>query len=303
MDEISTGNFKEQLQERMIKMKVLITGANGQLGRALQKVLIEDELYLYDSHDMDITNFEKVEEIIGIKKPDVIINCAAHTKVDLCEVDVENAYRINAIGARNLAVASSKMNSKLVHISTDYVFEGNNPASLREDELVKPNTIYGKSKLMGEEFVKRLSKNHFIIRTAWLYGDGDNFVRTMLKLSKQHKKLKVVNDQIGTPTSTKDLANLINKLIRTEYYGTYHGTCHGKCSWYDFAVKIFEYMKVDIEVEPCTTDEFPRPAKRPEFSVLDNFMLRIQGLDVFRTWEDAIEDYLEGDREWQNSNL
>lgn len=284
-------------------MKVLITGANGQLGRALQKVLIEDELYLYDSHDMDITNFEKVEEIIGIKKPDVIINCAAHTKVDLCEEDVENAYKINAIGARNLAIASSKMNSKLVHISTDYVFEGNNPVALREDELVKPNTIYGKSKLMGEEFVKSLSKNHFIIRTAWLYGDGDNFVRTMLKLSKQHKKLKVVNDQIGTPTSTKDLANLINKLIRTEYYGTYHGTCHGKCSWYDFAVKIFEHMKVDIEVEPCTTDEFPRPAKRPEFSVLDNFMLRIQGLDVFRSWEEAIEDYLEGDREWQNSNL
>ena len=303
MDEISTGNFKEQLQERMIKMKVLITGANGQLGRALQKVLIEDELYLYDSHDMDITNFEKVEELIGIKKPDVIINCAAHTKVDLCEEDVENAYRINAIGARNLAIVSSKMNFKLVHISTDYVFEGNNPVALREDELVKPNTIYGKSKLMGEEFVKSLSKNHFIIRTAWLYGDGDNFVRTMLKLSKQHKKLKVVNDQIGTPTSTKDLANLINKLIRTEYYGTYHGTCHGKCSWYDFAVKIFDYMKVDIEVEPCTTDKFPRPAKRPEFSVLDNFMLRIQGLDVFRSWEDAIEDYLEGDREWQNSNL
>lgn len=284
-------------------MKVLITGANGQLGRALQKVLIEDELYLYDAHDMDITNFEKVEEIIGIKKPDVIINCAAHTKVDLCEEDVENAYRINAIGARNLAIASSKMNSKLVHISTDYVFEGNNPVALREDELVKPNTIYGKSKLMGEEFVKSLSKKHFIIRTAWLYGDGDNFVRTMLKLSKQHKKLKVVNDQIGTPTSTKDLANLINKLIRTGYYGTYHGTCHGKCSWYNFAVKIFEYMKVDIEVEPCTTDEFPRPAKRPEFSVLDNFMLRIQGLDVFRSWEEAIEDYLEGDREWQNSNL
>lgn len=284
-------------------MKVLITGANGQLGRALQKVLIEDELYLYDAHDMDITNFEKVEEIIGIKKPDVIINCAAHTKVDLCEEDVENAYRINAIGARNLAIASSKMNSKLVHISTDYVFEGNNPVALREDELVKPNTIYGKSKLMGEEFVKSLSKKHFIIRTAWLYGDGDNFVRTMLKLSKQHKKLKVVNDQMGTPTSTKDLANVINKLIRTEYYGTYHGTCHGKCSWYDFAVKIFEHMKVDIEVEPCTTDEFPRPAKRPEFSVLDNFMLRIQGLDVFRSWEEAIEDYLEGDREWQNSNL
>lgn len=284
-------------------MKVLITGANGQLGRALQKVLIEDELYLYDSHDMDITNFEKVEEIIGIKKPDVIINCAAHTKVDLCEEDVENAYRINAIGARNLAIASSKMNSKLVHISTDYVFEGNNPVALREDELVNPNTIYGKSKLMGEEFVKSLSKKHFIIRTAWLYGDGDNFVRTMLKLSKQHKKLKVVNDQMGTPTSTKDLANVINKLIRTEYYGTYHGTCHGKCSWYDFAVKIFEHMKVDIEVEPCTTDEFPRPAKRPEFSVLDNFMLRIQGLDVFRSWEEAIEDYLEGDREWQNSNL
>lgn len=284
-------------------MKVLITGANGQLGRALQKVLIEDELYLYDAHDMDITNFEKVEEIIGIKKPDVIINCAAHTKVDLCEEDVENAYKINAIGARNLAIASSKMNSKLVHISTDYVFEGNNPVALREDELVNPNTIYGKSKLMGEEFVKSLSKKHFIIRTAWLYGDGDNFVRTMLKLSKQHKKLKVVNDQIGTPTSTKDLANLINKLIRTEYYGTYHGTCHGKCSWYDFAVKIFEHMKVDIEVEPCTTDEFPRPAKRPEFSVLDNFMLRIQGLDVFRSWEEAIEDYLEGDREWQNSNL
>ena len=286
-------------------MKFLVTGAGGQLGLELIKQLKNTEhSYQGVGHkEMDITRYDECEKVIDEYRPDVVVNCAAHTKVDLCETDIENAYRINAIGPKNLAMLSKKMDFKLVHISTDYVFDGEKEIPRREDDETHPVSIYGKSKLYGEEMVRQFAENYFIIRTAWLYGDGNNFVRTMLKLSKDHKELNVVNDQIGNPTYTKDLALAVRNLSETEYYGTYHGTCNGSCSWNTFAKKIFELMNIRITVNEVDSSAFVRPAKRPAFSKLDNFMLRLYDLDTFRNWEEALEDYLKEDQEWQSINL
>ena len=278
-------------------MKVLLTGANGQLGLELIKQLSEDaryEVIATDRSQLNITEFNDVVKIIELNKPDVVINCAAHTAVDLCETDIENAYKINALGPRNLAIASEKVGAKYVQVSTDYVFDGKSTIAYREDDNTCPNSIYGSSKLMGEQFTKEFSSKYFIVRTAWLYGEGNNFVRTMIKLAKTNKELNVVNDQIGSPTSTKDLAKCIIKLIDTEYYGTYHGTCEGQCSWYEFAKKIFEIEDIDIKVNPVSSDEFKRPAPRPAYSVIDNFMLKLVNLNTFRNWEEALMDYLKG---------
>ncbi|MEG0086968.1 MAG: NAD(P)-dependent oxidoreductase, partial [Niameybacter sp.] len=228
----------------------------------------------------------------------------------------ERAYQINAIGPRNLAVVCEKLGAKLVQVSTDYVFSGefNNKEVVtcdasdvlteriecarlsqpwKEDDVVAPQSIYGTSKLMGEELVKSLCHKYFIIRTAWLYGEGNNFVRTMLKLAETNKELNVVGDQFGNPTYAKDLAVAIVNLVQTEYYGTYHGTCEGTCSWYDFASKIFEIKGIEIKVNKVTSEQFVRPAKRPFYSSLDNFMLKLNGLNTFRTWEESLEDYLD----------
>ena len=276
-------------------MKILITGARGQLGLELTKQLSEDnkyELILTDRENLNIVDADNVNEVILSNKPDVVINCAAHTAVDLCETDIENAYKINAIGPRNLAIACEKVGAKFVQVSTDYVFDGNGNRPYREDDKTNPNSIYGSSKLMGENFTKEFCSKYFIVRTAWLYGEGNNFVRTMIKLSETNKELNVVNDQFGSPTSTVDLAKAIIELIHTEHYGTYHGTCEGKCSWYDFAQKIFEIRNIDIKVNPVTSEEYKRTAPRPTYSVLDNFMLKLVGLNSFRNWEDALIEYL-----------
>ena len=274
-------------------MKILITGANGMLAKAVRERFKEHDLILTDVEELDITNLQKVEEFVNVSKPDVIINCAAYTAVDNAENDVELARRINALGPKNLAIACDEIGAKLVQVSTDYVFSGDVPGARREDDLTGPQSIYGSSKLLGEEYVKTFCKKHFIIRTAWLYGEGNNFVRTMLKLAETNKELNVVGDQFGSPTSTKDLAKAIIELMQTEYYGTFHGTCEGECSWYDFACKIFELKGIDIKVNKVTSEEFIRPAKRPKYSVLDNFMLKLYGLNSFRHWEEALRDYLE----------
>ena len=276
-------------------MRIIITGANGQLGLELSKQLSrnkEYEVICTDIEELNIVDINSVNKVISKYKPDVVINCAAHTAVDLCETDIENAYKINAIGPRNLAIACEKVNAKFVQVSTDYVFDGNIDRPYREDDNTCPNSIYGSSKLMGENFTKEFCSRHFIVRTAWLYGDGNNFVRTMLKLSETNKEINVVNDQFGSPTSTVDLAKAIIELIHTEHYGTYHGTCEGKCSWYDFAQKIFEIRNIDIKVNPVTSEEYKRTAPRPTYSVLDNFMLKLVGLNSFRNWEDALIEYL-----------
>lgn len=277
-------------------MKVVITGAKGQLGLELSKQLeIENkyEIIATDRDELNIIDINSVNEFLLNNKPDVVINCAAHTAVDLCETDEENAYKINAIGPRNLAIVCEKIGAKLVQVSTDYVFDGNGTRPYREDDITCPNSIYGTSKLMGENFVREFCSRYFVVRTAWLYGEGNNFVRTMLKLAETNSELNVVNDQLGSPTSTVDLAKAIIDLISTEHYGVYHGTCEGQCSWYDFAKKIFEIKNIDIKVNPVTSEEFKRPAPRPAYSVLDNFMFKLVGLNSFRNWEESLKEYLD----------
>lgn len=279
-------------------MKVLITGSNGQLGLELFKqlhVISSYDVIKTDRENLNILDFKSVNDAITRENPDIVINCAAHTAVDLCENDIENAYKINALGPRNLAIACEKIGSKFVQVSTDYVFDGSGKRPYREDDMTCPNSIYGTSKLMGEKFTKEFCSKYFIVRTAWLYGDGNNFVKTMLKLSETNNELNVVDDQVGSPTSTVDLAKAIIELMNTEYYGTYHGTCEGQCSWYDFAKKIFELKNIDIKVNPVTSEEFKRPAPRPAYSVLDNFMFKLVGLNSFRDWKESLAEYLKGE--------
>ncbi|MBZ9609315.1 dTDP-4-dehydrorhamnose reductase [Clostridium estertheticum] len=276
-------------------MKILITGANGQLGRELANQYKEKkgiDLILTDVSDLDIANINEVYSFVNENKPDVIINCAALTAVDKCETEIDMAYKINTIGPKNLATAANKIGAEIVQVSTDYVFAGDINKSLTEFDCVNPQTIYGKTKLEGEILVKNLNPKHYIVRTAWLYGDGNNFVKTMINLSKTNKTLKVVNDQKGTPTSTVDLARVIIKLVEDKNYGLFHCTCKGECTWYEFTKEIFRIKGIATEVLPCTTDEFPRPAKRPEYSVLRNYMLELTTGDITRTWKEAIKEYL-----------
>lgn len=278
-------------------MKIVVTGCDGQLGKEIIKELnkenktLKNEIFALNREKLDICDIDKVNSYILSINPDIIINCAAFTKVDLCEDEVELAYKVNSIGPKNLAICCEKVNAKLVHISTDYVFDGNKNI-YREDDITNPQSVYGKSKLLGEQYVQSFCSKYFIIRTAWLYGDGNNFVKTMLNLSESNNEINVVNDQIGTPTSTKDLAEVILKLIYTENYGLYHGTNKGSCSWYEFAKKIFEIKNIDIKVNPISSNEYSSKVKRPQYSVLDNFLLRTINLDDFREWEEALSEYL-----------
>ncbi|MGH4120748.1 dTDP-4-dehydrorhamnose reductase [Clostridium sp.] len=276
-------------------MKILITGSNGQLGREIAKQYKEKkdiDLILTDVSDLDITNVYRVNSFVCENKPDVIINCAALTDVDKCETEIDMAYRINTIGPKNLATAANQIGAEIIQVSTDYVFSREINKSLTEFDKVNPETIYGKTKLEGEILVKNHNPKHYIVRTAWLYGDGNNFVKTMINLSKTNKTLKVVNDQKGTPTSTVDLARVIIKLVEDKNYGLFHCTCKGECTWYEFTKEIFRLKGIDTEVLPCTTGEFPRLAKRPEYSVLRNYMLELTTGDTTRSWQEAICEYL-----------
>ena len=243
---------------------------------------------------LDITRVEQVIALAEQARPDVIINCAAHTNVDACETQWDLAYQINAIGPRNLSIAAARTGAKLMHVSTDYVFPGTCPTPRNEFDATDPISAYGKTKLEGENFVKEFAPKHFILRTAWLYGDGKNFVKTMLKLSETHDTITVVDDQFGSPTSAVELAKMIHFLEPTENYGTYHATCEGQCSWADFAVEIFKKAGKNTTVKYVTTEEYNSPTKRPAYSVLDNYMLRLVAGDAFRMadWKDALDVYM-----------
>ena len=281
--------------------KIIVTGCNGQLGRAINQIyaketdieLVNTDVFRGDGiTPLDITNVDEVLKLAREVKPYAIINCAAHTNVDKCETDVDNAYKINAIGPRNLSIAATETGAKLMHISTDYVFPGTEDKALTEFDAVGPTSMYGKTKLAGENFVRDFAQNYFIIRTAWLYGDGKNFVKTMLRLAETHDQVGVVKDQFGTPTSAAELAKAIHYLLPTENYGTFHGTCEGSCSWADFASEIFRLAGKDTKVNYITTEEFGSPTKRPAYSILDNYMLRLTTDFKFADWHDAIAEYM-----------
>lgn len=275
-------------------MKVAVTGANGQLGKEIARQGAKHELILTDYDTLDVTDYSAVTAFMKTVRPDAVIHCAAYTNVDGAEADYDVAFRINAVGTQNLAAGCLETAARLVYVSTDYVFDGQTRQPYREFDSVNPQNVYGITKRHGEEIVRQLLGRHYIIRTAWLYGEGSNFARTMLNLAVKNSTLKVVNDQIGTPTSTVDLARAIYALLATDAYGTYHGTCQGQCSWYDFACEIFRQAGKQVKVLPVTTDEFPRPAKRPAYSVLDNYMLRMTIGDPMRNWQNALADYIGG---------
>lgn len=273
--------------------KILVTGCNGQLGRAINKEYENEDVELIntDVAELDITDIKAVMDFVSEKKPDVIINCAAHTNVNLCESQWDLAYKINAIGPRNLSIAATSVGAKMIHVSTDYVFDGSASEPYDEFSPVAPLGAYGKTKLEGENFVKQFADRFFIVRTAWLYGDGKNFVKTMLNIGKEKGEVGVVADQIGSPTSAKELAKAIHVLEPTDNYGVFHGTCEGYCSWADFAEKIFEYAGMEVKVNRLTTEEYPTPAKRPAYSVLNNYMLSLTTNFKFAKWEDALKEY------------
>lgn len=274
--------------------KIMVTGCNGQLGREIQKEYENDEVELLctDVGDLDISDHAQIMEYVRQQKPDVIINCAAYTAVDACENAWDLAYRINAIGPRNLAIAAREVGAKLVHISTDYVFEGNASVPYTEFDEVHPVSAYGKTKLEGERFVQQFADRYFILRTAWLYGDGNNFAKTMLRLSENHEKVRVVCDQFGSPTSAAELAKVIHVLEPTANYGLFHATCEGSCSWADFAEEVFRLAGKSTKVERVTTEEYASPTKRPAYSVLDNYMLRLTTDYRMADWKDALLEYL-----------
>ncbi len=276
-------------------MKLFITGCNGQLGRAINKQYENAtgvELINTDVGELDITDVDAAVSMIKSVKPDAVINCAAYTAVDRCETDIDNAYRINAIGARNLSIAATEAGAKMVQISTDYVFGGDGDRPYTEFDAVNPLGAYGRTKMAGEDFVREFARNYFIIRTAWLYGEGKNFVKTMLNLSEKNDVVRVVRDQFGTPTSAKELASMIAYLVPTQNYGLFHGTCEGQCSWAEFAAEIFRLAGKNTIVEGITTEEYNAPTKRPAYSVLENYMLKLTTDYRFATWQDAIADYI-----------
>lgn len=284
--------------------KILVTGCNGQLGRAIRKEYEKEQVEFINTDvvegdgviSLDITDIEAVLKLTRERKPDVIINCAAHTNVDKCEEQWDLAYKINAIGPRNLSIAARELDAKMIHVSTDYVFEGNGTQPYTEFDAPNPVSAYGKTKLVGEKFVKEFAPKYFILRTAWLYGDGKNFVKTMLKLAENHDEVSVVCDQLGSPTSAVELAKMIHYLEETENYGLFHATCEGDTNWADFAEEIFKLAGKNTKVNHVTSVQYkemnPASANRPAYSILDNYMLRLTSDYKMADWHDALEVYM-----------
>lgn len=294
-------------------MKVVVTGAGGQLGTDLCKVLRDFEVIPLTHRDIEIGDMNSVKRVLNEYKPDTIINTAAYVRVDDCETEQDKTFLINALGARNVAVVAQELGAKLAHISTDYVFGGvgetlvvshklggDKPHPYTEFDTPAPINVYGRSKLAGEDFVHHLCQKHFIVRTSGLFGiagssgKGGNFIETVLSLAKERSELRVVNDQEFSPTYTMDLAKKIAQLITTEYYGIFHITNKGACSWYEFAREILKQADLKTQVIPVTSDQYPQKAKRPRFSVLDNYHLRLLAMDDMRTWQEALKAYMIG---------
>ena len=280
-------------------MVVLVTGSSGQLGQSLQFIAPnypQIDFVFCDSKTLDITNLENCETIFSNYKPDFCINAAAYTAVDKAESEPKKAFAINVTGAKNLAEVSKKFDTILLHISTDFVFDGNKKTPYLEQDLPNPTGVYGQTKLDGEKAIQQVWEKHFIIRTSWVYSQfGNNFMKTMLRLASERDTISVVNDQIGTPTNAVDLAEALIKIV-TEYsklntehfYGIYNFSNEGQCSWYDFAKKIFEINNISINLLPIQTTSFPTPAKRPSFSVLDKRKIKTAfGIEI-NNWAQSI---------------
>lgn len=276
-------------------MKILVTGANGQLAFDVVQELKRRSIpcRAVGKEECDITNMPHVMELIENYKPDAVIHCAAYTAVDKAEQEEELCTDVNYRGSANVAAACKKVDAKMLFVSTDYVFGGTNNIPLEVDDPKNPLNVYGESKLNGENSVQRLCPKSFIVRTSWVFGlNGANFVKTMLRLAKDHPCISVVNDQIGSPTYTADLAPLLCNIVMSEKYGVYHATNEGFCSWYDFAKKIMELTDNDVKIVPVSTAEYPTAARRPLNSRLSKSSLDEAGFLRLPTWEDALKRYL-----------
>jgi len=281
-------------------MKIALIGADGQLGTDLQKVIPANELIPLTISDIDVTDKQNVSNVIKKHSPDVVINTSAYHRVDDCEDNDEPAFKVNAIGVKNLCLACKEIDCELLHISTDYVFDGNKGSPYVESDCPNPGTVYGISKLAGENYIRYMLSKYYIVRSSGLFGvrgcmatGGRNFIEMMLHLAREKGHVRVVTDQIVSPTYTLDLARKISQLIKTRKYGTYHITNNGQCSWHEFANKIFELTDIKVKLEKTTTGEFKSKAKRPAYSVLDNYNLRKIGLDDLPTWDKALKAYLD----------
>ncbi|MDX8345779.1 dTDP-4-dehydrorhamnose reductase [Rossellomorea sp. YZS02] len=290
------GGERERNEKEGISVKkVLVTGAEGQLGTDLCLLLKSRGYKVLEKNktQMDVTNPDKVEEVILNAHPDVIIHCAAYTKVDEAEKNADLAFLVNTLGTRYVATAAERLGIPIVYMSTDYVFDGESGVPYHEFSCPSPINVYGESKFAGERIVKEVHSRYFIVRTSWLFGQkGPNFVETMLKLARERASLSVVDDQRGSPTYTVDLSSSIVGLIGTSRYGTYHISNSGDCSWYGFAKELFIQRGMDVDLKPCTSEQFKRPAKRPSFSVLDHMGLRNNHFAPMPHWKDGLRRYL-----------
>jgi dTDP-4-dehydrorhamnose reductase len=282
-------------------MKISVIGASGQLGNDVVAAFSAqgDTVSALTHQDVEVTNLDSVSRALREARPDVIVNTSAMHHVENCERDPQNALAVNAIGPRNLALAAEELGATLVHLSTDYVFDGAQRSPYVEEDAPHPLNVYGISKLAGEHFVRRTARKHFVVRTSALYGrspcrakGGLNFIELMLKLSKERDELRVVDNEFVSPTATQELARQICVLSRSDSYGLYHATAEGSCSWYEFAREIFAITGNPVRLSVAQANEFPLKVARPQYSVLENRALKNRGLNVFQTWQEGLENYL-----------
>ena len=276
--------------------KIWIAGAKGSVGSALRRELsnMKYQLYCTDIEDVDITDLEQVELFADMQRPDVIINCAGVTDVQYCEEHVEQAYKVNAVGARNLSLAAGRVGAKMIQISTDDVFAGDSTVPYNEFDFPVPGTVYGKSKYAGENFVKELVQKHIIVRSSWVYGLGRDYVDYVLEESEKKEVLEAAHNQFAVPTSAAEIARVIVHLMEESLYGVYHVVCKGSCSRYEFAQEIIRLAGRDTRVVPVMDNH----QIRPNYSVLDNLMLRITGVEEPGDWKEVLEAYME---EWRKN--
>lgn len=276
-------------------MRILVTGVGGQLGTDVVAELKKrgHEVIGVTQEDLDITEEAKVTDFVMNTRPEAIIHCAAYTAVDAAEDNYELAYQVNCLGTRYLVRACKNLGGKFIYISTDYVFSGDGDQPWKVDDIKNPQNNYGKTKLLGEEEVKKYTDQYFIVRTSWVIGAvGKNFVKTMLQLGKTRGAVSVVNDQIGSPTFTRNLSTLLSDMVVTNRYGVYHATNEGECSWYEFAVEIFSQAKLNVTVTPVSSSEFVAKAVRPKNSRLDKECLTENGFHLLPDWKSELCEYL-----------
>jgi dTDP-4-dehydrorhamnose reductase len=280
-------------------MRILVVGADGQLGSDVVRLLsptVEVTARVMD--ELDVTDRAALRREAEASHPDVVINCAGYTAVDKAESEPDMAYRVNVLGARNVAQAAERIGARVVYFSTDYVFDGAAAEPYVEDSATGPLSVYGTTKLLGEQATREANPDHLILRLAWLYGSrGHNFVRTILRLAREKDQLRIVDDQVGSPTFTEDVVRQLWTAIQEGCSGTYHCVNAGQASWYDFATHIMHRLGLNVPVIPIRTVDYPTPARRPAYSVLADRNLDLEGLNVMRLWQEALDDCMSRYRE------